>query len=130
EVMGALLHYRDNLQSRHQNTGFAVNVPTLNLGCLHGGDGANRICGECELHFDLRSLPGMHNDELRLDIHNRLSPVAERRGVDIVFSTLFEGLGPFYEPRESELIRVAGRLTGHAAEAVCFATEAPFFKAL
>ncbi len=33
--------------------------PTLNLGSLHGGDASNRICACCELHMDIRPLPGM-----------------------------------------------------------------------
>lgn len=130
EVMGELLQYRQHLQSRYRNPGFAVDLPTLNLGCLHGGDGANRICGECELHFDLRSLPGMHNDELRTEIQALLTPVAEKRGVDIVFSTLFEGVDPFFQDRHSALITAAQQLSGHQARAVGFATEAPFFTAM
>lgn len=130
EVMAELLQYRQDLQDCYHNPGFAVALPTLNLGCLHGGDGANRICGECELHFDLRSLPGMHSAELRHNIKTRLTPVAERRGVDIVFSTLFEGVEPFYQDPLSDLIVAAQRLSGHPAEAVNFATEAPFYTAM
>ncbi|UTF61683.1 acetylornithine deacetylase [Gilvimarinus sp. DA14] len=128
EVIGELLQYREELQQRYRNPGFAVDLPTLNLGCIHGGDGANRICGECELHFDLRSIPGMHNDELRQGITQRLTPIAERRKLDIVFSTLFEGVDPFYQDEHSELIRTCERLTGQSATSVAFATEAPFFR--
>jgi len=130
EVTTELLNYRQELQARFNNPGFAVAVPTLNLGCIHGGDSANRICGECELHFDLRSVPDMHNDELRGDIQRRLAPIAERRKIDIVFSTLFEGVDPFLQPRDSQLIRACERLTGASAEAVGFATEAPFYRQL
>ncbi len=130
EVMGELIRYRQDLQQRHQNPGFAVSIPTLNLGCIHGGDGANRICGECELHFDLRSIPGMHNDQLREQITGLLTPIAERRQLDIVFSTLFEGVDPFHQDKNSELIRTCERLTGQEAASVAFATEAPFFREL
>ena len=130
EVTTELIRYRQELQSRFHNPGFAVAVPTLNLGCIHGGDGANRICGQCELHFDLRSVPGMHNDELRADINRRLAPIAERREIDIVFSTLFEGVDPLLQPRDSDLIRACEALTGASAEAVGFATEAPFYRQL
>jgi len=68
-VMTQLISLRQDLQARYRNPGFAVDVPTLNLGCIHGGDGANRICAECELHFDLRVLPGMDNEELRRCTH-------------------------------------------------------------
>lgn len=130
EVMAELLDYRTELQQRYHNPGFAVALPTLNLGCIHGGDGANRICGECELHFDLRSTPGMHNDELREQISRRLTPLAQRRKVDIVFSTLFEGVDPFYQDLDSPLIKACERLTGQQPASVAFATEAPFYREL
>src|SRR5690606_37299728 len=58
-VIADLLAFRSELQNRYRNPGFAVPVPTLNLGHIHGGDNPNRICGHCELQFDLRPLPGM-----------------------------------------------------------------------
>jgi acetylornithine deacetylase len=72
----------------------------------------------------------MHNDELRADINRRLAPIAERREIDIVFSTLFEGVDPLLQPRDSDLIRACEALTGASAEAVGFATEAPFYRQL
>ncbi|WP_189418916.1 acetylornithine deacetylase [Cellvibrio zantedeschiae] len=130
QVMTELMSLRSDLQLKYRNPGFAVQTPTLNLGCIHGGDGANRICGECELHFDLRLLPGMDNEELRTAIQNRLTPIAETSGTDIVFSSLFEGVEPFDEPATSELVKVCEQLTGHVSESVAFATEAPFLQQL
>lgn len=130
QVMTELISLRSDLQLKYRNAGFAVQTPTLNLGCIHGGDGANRICGECELHFDLRLLPGMDNEELRTAIQNRLTPIAETSGTDIVFSSLFEGVEPFDEPAESELVKVCEQLTGHSSDSVAFATEAPFMQQL
>jgi acetylornithine deacetylase len=130
QVMNELIILRDDLQLKYRNPGFAVQTPTLNLGCIHGGDGANRICGECELHFDLRLLPGMDNEELRTAIQNRLTPIAESSGTDIIFSSLFEGIEPFNEPAESELVKVCEALTGHTSGSVAFATEAPFMRQL
>lgn len=129
-VMADLIQLRQELQARHRNPGFAVQVPTLNLGCIHGGDSPNRICAECELHFDLRPLPGMALAELRQTIQNRLAPIAEQSGTDIVFSTLFEGVEPFAQDRNSALVQACEKLTGHSAESVAFATEAPFFQSL
>jgi acetylornithine deacetylase len=130
QVMSELISLRGELQLKYRNAVFAVQTPTLNLGCIHGGDGANRICGECELHFDLRLLPGMDNEELRTAIQNRLTPIAETSGTDIVFSSLFEGVEPFDEPADSELVKVCEQLTGHTSESVAFATEAPFMQQL
>ncbi len=130
QVMSSLLQLRSELQLKYRDPGFAVQTPTLNLGCIHGGDGANRICGECELHFDLRLLPGMDNDELRATIHQRLQPIAETSGTDIVFSSLFDGVDPFGEAENAELVKVCEELTGNRADTVAFATEAPFMQQL
>ena len=130
EVMSELISLRSELQLHYRNPGFAVQTPTLNLGCIHGGDGANRICGNCELHFDLRLLPGMDNDEIRAAIAQRLTPIAERSGTDIVLSSLFEGVDPFGEDAHSDLVKMCEQLTGTASESVAFATEAPFMQQL
>ncbi len=130
QVINELISLRTELQLKYRNAGFAVQTPTLNLGCIHGGDGANRICGDCELHFDLRLLPGMDNDELRVAIQQRLTPIAERSGTDIVLSSLFEGVDPFGEDEQSELVKMCEQLTGNHSESVAFATEAPFMQQL
>ena len=129
-VMGELMSFRRELQERYQNPGFEVNVPTMNLGCIHGGDSANRICGQCELHFDLRALPGMNNDELHQAIAKRLQPLAESSGCDITLSSLFGGVPAFEQSAASPLIEACERLTGHIAGSVAFATEAPFLQSL
>lgn len=130
QVMTELISLRGELQTKYRNAGFAIQTPTLNLGCINGGDGANRICGECELHFDLRLLPGMDNSELRETIQRRLTPIAESSKTDIVFSSLFEGIEPFDQAADSELVKICEQLTGHTAESVAFATEAPFMQEL
>lgn len=130
QVISGLITLRQDLERRYRNPGFAVQTPTLNLGCIHGGDGANRICGQCELHFDLRLLPGIDNEEIRAKIRNQLTPIAESRGTDIVFSSLFEGVPAFSEDADSALVQLCEKLTGHRSESVAFATEAPFMQEL
>lgn len=130
QVLQELLTYRSELQNRYHNPGFDVPQPTLNLGCIHGGDSPNRICGSCELHFDLRLLPGMEMEQLRADMKARLQPLAERSGTDFVFHSLFPGIAPYEQAQESAIVQLAERLSGHCAESVAFATEAPFLKAL
>lgn len=130
EAMTILLAWRDELQRRYRNAAFSVAVPTLNLGCIHGGDNPNRICGECELHFDLRPLPGMAIDELRQEADRRLRPLAERRGINIALRPLFPGVPAFEQPADSPLVEALETLSGHPAHAVGFATEAPFMREL
>ncbi len=130
DVIGELRSLRSELQRDYNNASFAVSVPTLNLGCVHGGDNPNRICGSCELAFDLRALPGMSNDDLREQIRQRLNPIAEQNKVEFELETLFPGVEPFETAKTSALVKAAERLTGYQSEAVAFATEAPFLQAL
>ncbi|WP_375176925.1 acetylornithine deacetylase [Marinobacter mobilis] len=129
-AISELLALRADWQARYRNPAFEVQVPTLNLGCIHGGDNPNRICRRCELHFDLRPLPGMDMDELRSNILQQLQPLARERNLEMAFSPLFDGVPPFETPANAELVRTCEALTGHRAEAVAFATEAPWLQKL
>lgn len=129
-VIADLLHFRSGLQERYQHAGFSIALPTMNLGCIHGGDNPNRICGHCELHFDIRPLPGMDLEDLRHQLRQRLRPLAEQTGTNITLTELFPGVPPFEEPADSELVRTVESLTGQAGESVAFATEAGFMKQL
>ena len=130
DAMSALRALRGQWQDTFRNAQFSVPQPTLNFGCIHGGDNPNRICGQCSLEFDLRPLPGMDAEWLRAAIREKLQPIAHQHQVRIDYGPLFPGVPPFEEPADSELVRLAERLTGHAAEAVAFGTEAPYLQQL
>ncbi len=130
QVLADILSFRAELQQRYQNPLFKVAVPTLNLGCIHGGDNPNRICGQCEVHFDLRALPGMNNDDLHAELEQRLQPLAQQLNVNISLRALVKNIQPFEQPQDSELVKFAEQLTGHTADAVAFATEGPFLQQL
>jgi acetylornithine deacetylase len=129
-VIGTLLSWRNELQKNHRDTLFAVPVPTLNLGHIHGGDNPNRICPECELHIDLRPLPGMDLQELRGELHNRIMNSLQDTGIEIHFDALFEGVPAMETAADAPIVKLAEKLTGHASEAVAFATEAPYLSQL
>lgn len=129
-AISELLAFRSELESRYRNPAFNVPSPTLNLGHIHGGDNPNRICAECELHFDLRPLPGMDIDELRQALHARLAPVAANRGLTYKLTALAEGIPPFETASTSAIVQAAERMTGHPAGAVAFGTEGPFLNQL
>ncbi|UTA48127.1 acetylornithine deacetylase [Simiduia sp. 21SJ11W-1] len=130
QVMGELIRFRRELQAQFSHPGFTVQVPTLNLGCIHGGDNPNRICGDCELQFDLRALPGMNNDELHAQLGARLRPVAEALNVDITLRALFDDVPAFEQPAGSALVRACESFSGQQAVSAAFATEAPFLQSL
>jgi len=129
-AIAEILSLRRQWQQRYRHSGFRVDYPTLNLGHIHGGDNPNRICADCELHFDLRPLPGMEIEELRHALRERLADVAQERELEMDFEPLFAGVPPFETPAGAGLVKVCERLTGHAAESVAFATEAPFLQQL
>ncbi|WP_043310929.1 acetylornithine deacetylase [Pseudomonas sp. ML96] len=130
DAMGALRDLRAQWQREFNNPQFGVPQPTLNLGCIHGGDNPNRICGQCALEFDLRPLPGMDPEQLRAAIRSKLQPLAERHQVKIDYAPLFANVPPFEQSADSELVHLAEKLTGHAAQAVAFGTEAPYLQQL
>lgn len=130
DAMGELRNLRVQWQREFNNPQFGVPQPTLNFGCIHGGDNPNRICGQCSLEFDLRPLPGMDPEQLRAAIRSKLQPLAERHQVRIDFAPLFANVPPFEQSADSELVRMAEKLTGHAAQAVAFGTEAPYLQQL
>ncbi len=130
EALGRLLALRSHWQEKYRNPAFRVQYPTMNLGCIHGGDNPNRICARCELHFDLRPLPGMDMANLRQEILGKLQPLAESRGLQMEFEPLFDGVPPFETAADAALVKACEKLTGHPAQAVAFATEAPWLQKL
>jgi len=125
DVMSELKVFRQQLQRDYNNSHFDVSFPTLNLGCIHGGDNPNRICGHTELQFDLRPLPGMMLDNLREELEKRLHPIASQHQVEFDMHTLF-GIPSFETDASRDIVKVAEKLTGHKAGSVNFGTEAPF----
>ncbi len=129
-VLTDLFSWREALMHRFRHPSFAIPYPTINPGHIHGGDNANRICGECELHLDLRPLPGLAPEDLRAELSRRVAAVAEPRGLRWEVTPLFPSIPSAETPATSAIVQAAEQLTGHAAGAVSFGTEAPFFNRL
>lgn len=126
-VLNELTSWRNELQQKHTNALFDIPVPTLNLGHIHGGDNPNRICAECELHIDLRPLPGMDINELRSIMRERLSLALNDSGLELTVRSLFEGTPAMETPAESAIVQATESLTGYSATSVAFGTEGPYF---
>ncbi|MFI0377862.1 MAG: M20/M25/M40 family metallo-hydrolase [Candidatus Thiodiazotropha sp.] len=118
------------LQQRYQNQAFKVAFPTLNLGHIHGGDNPNRICGQCELQFDLRPLPGMSLDNLRGELRQRLSKRLHDADLNWELTPVFDGIPAMETPQEAAIVQAVEQLTGAESGAVAFATEGPFFNSM
>ena len=130
QVISELIGLRTTWQQQWQDPLFSVPTPTLNLGCIHGGDNPNRICGRCALEFDLRPLPGMDPDALRETIRQRLALIAEQHAVEIDYQPLFPGVAPLDTPASAEIVKACEQLTGYSAGSVAFATEGPYLNQL
>ncbi|MFO1391688.1 MAG: acetylornithine deacetylase [Agitococcus sp.] len=129
-VMSDLMAFRTEMQQKYHNSAFIIPYPTLNLGCIHGGDNPNRICGQCELQFDLRPLPEMNMDEIRQQIGQRLKRIALQQQIQIEYEAIFEGTPPAETPANSPFVKMVERLTQCDAGSVAFGTEAPYFRQL
>ncbi len=128
DLLTELKRFRAELKKDYKQADFAVAYPTLNFGCIHGGDNPNRICNSCALDFDFRGLPGMKNHDMREILKQRLAPVAEETGVTFSLNALFEGVEAFEEARTSPLVTLTESISNSESQAVAFATEAPFYK--
>ncbi|MEW8031553.1 MAG: acetylornithine deacetylase [Candidatus Thiodiazotropha endolucinida] len=130
QVLGEVIQWRSELQQRYQNQAFKVAFPTLNLGHIHGGDNPNRICGQCELQFDLRPLPGMSLDNLRGELRQRLSQRLHDADLNWELTPVFDGIPAMETPREAAIVQAVEQLTGAESGAVAFGTEGPFFNSM
>ena len=135
QVISELITLKTKFQQTYHNDHFNVPAPTLNFGAIKGGDNANRICGHCYLDIDMRSLPGISDEELIHFLNETLKPLAEKYPTRITTQELhpsspsFEQKQPSVSTEES-LIELAENISGHHCCAVNYATEAPFIQQL
>jgi len=130
QVIGQLMVLKEKLALNYSNQAFDVIEPTLNLGAIKGGDNANRICGHCELDIDMRSLPGMTDNELIQLLSEALKPLAEKYPNKVSFAELDPSSPSFEQNKNSELVILSEKISGHKCCAVNYATEAPFVQQL
>ena len=125
-VIAEFLSMREEL-TKQRNDAFDPPFATMNLGHVHGGDNPNRICGHCELHYDVRLLPGMDVNALRDALTSRLARRLEGSEFKLALRALNQAVPAFETPADSAIARAVEEITGHKAQSASFATEAPFF---
>jgi len=130
KVMSELLSWRNELQKKYNNPLFEVPVPTMNFGHIHGGDNPNRICGSCELQIDIRPLPGMKINDLRAEMQQRLKQVLHGSGIQLKTIALTDGFDAMETDKNSDLVKLAEKMTHSESRIVAFGTEAPFYNAM
>lgn len=130
EAIGHILNLRNTLKERYHHDAFTIPYPTLNLGHIHGGDASNRICACCEMHMDIRPLPGMTLDSLNGLLNDALAPVSERWPGRLTVSELHPPIPGYECPADHRLVAVVEKLLGTRADVVNYCTEAPFIQEL
>ncbi len=130
EVLFALMQLRDKLIKEYHHPGFAIPSPTLNLGHIHGGDSANRICGCCELHYDVRPLPGISLDGLNNLLRGALKDVELKWPNRITITPLHEPIPGYECQHDHPFISSIENISGTKSETVNYCTEAPFLQQL
>ncbi|PWC19828.1 acetylornithine deacetylase [Brenneria roseae subsp. roseae] len=130
EAISHLLVLRNTLQERYHNAAFNIPYPTMNLGHIHGGDAANRICACCELHMDIRPLPGLTLNDLNGLLADSLAPVSQRWPGRLTISELHPPIPGYECPADHHLVSVVEKLLATKTEVVNYCTEAPFIQEL
>lgn len=130
ESISHLMTLRNTLKERYNNPAFVIPYPTMNFGHIHGGDAANRICGCCELHMDIRPLPGLTLQDLDELLNETLEPVKARWPGRLAIESLHPPIPGYECPTDHKMVAVIEQLLGQKAETVNYCTEAPFIQAL
>ncbi len=129
-VMSELICLREELATDTQNDAFAVNVPTMNLGCMRAGDNPNRICGHAELQIDLRLLPGMDSEQIHATLEQRIKDAVQHLGISLELQTAYPPIPPFQSDPDGALLHSLSQLSGNKPGTVAFGTEAHFMQTL
>ncbi|WP_375752299.1 acetylornithine deacetylase [Vibrio sp. HN007] len=130
EILYAMMQLRDKLIKEYHHPGFAIPSPTLNLGCIHGGDSANRICGCCELHYDVRPLPGISLDGLDNMLREALKEVEAKWQGRISVTPLHDPIPGYECQHDHPFIKGMEEVCEKPSETVNYCTEAPFLQEL
>ncbi|MFT6927701.1 MAG: acetylornithine deacetylase [Psychromonas sp.] len=129
-VIGELKKVQQQFKEKYHNPHFDVPYPTLNFGAISGGDSSNRICGCCELHIDMRPIPGITTNELLITVKQALSEIEKRYPKSVEVYHLHEPIPSYQCPEHSDLINNAEIFTGNPAQSANYCTEAPFIQQL
>ena len=128
ESITELMKLRTTLQERYNNPAFAIPYPTMNFGHINGGDAANRICACCELHMDIRPLPGLTLSDLDELMTEALAPVSARWPGRLSIDQLHPPIPGYECPTDHHMVEVIEKLLGERTAVVNYCTEAPFIQ--
>jgi len=130
KMITKLLIIKEELKNKYSVDHFEIPYPTLNLGHIHGGDNANRICGCCEMHIDMRPLPGLSVQELQAILLSAAEEINTQYPNAVSVIDMHEPIPAFSGSTDTALVKLAEKISGQPAVAVNYCTEAPFIQQL
>ena len=130
-ALSVLKKHREQLVVEKSDLRFVPPHTTLNFGAIAGGDNPNRICGECELLFDVRPVPGTDLLALRSSIQHQLQNHPELSGFELSLAPMHEPVPPYaISDGAQTFVHGLELMTGQKSAGVSFGTEAPYLQQL
>jgi len=111
---------------RHER--FDPPFTTVNIGTISGGTAKNIVPAECRFLVEWRPIPGQ-NERWIADLNGEELARVQKDDVQATFEPIRIDPG-FETDLQSKLVEELERLSGNAAGAVAFGTEAPYLKKL
>lgn len=121
---------RRQLKERFNHDGFVIPYPTMNFGKISGGDAPNRICACCELHMDIRPLPGLSLPDLHDLLAQALAPISEQWPGRLTITDLHPPIPGYECPVHHPMVALIEKVLGTETAIVNYCTEAPFIQQL
>ena len=112
---------------RHER--FEPPFTTVNIGTISGGTAKNIVPAECRFLVEWRPVPGQNERWIADLINEELARAQKDDGLQATFEPIRIDPG-FETDLQSKLVEELERLSGNAAVAVAFGTEAPYLKKL
>ncbi|MGS2718968.1 acetylornithine deacetylase [Paraglaciecola aestuariivivens] len=130
QAIGQLMDLQEQLKNKVHDPAFSVPYATMNLGHIHGGDSENRICGHCQLNFDLRLVPEISEQQALALIDEALAPIKTKYPNRLSLDLMYPIAPAFACEDEQNILALAEQLTGKKPKSANYATEAPFINLL
>lgn len=129
------LNIKQEQLKKTKNLKFTPNYTTINIGKINGGIAVNIIPKKCEMHFEIRDIPGFKTDNLVSEINEYLTKLEkEMKSVNKnCYIELIEqnDFPPLKTDDKSEIISMCLKhLESNSINSVSFGTEAGIFNKL
>lgn len=110
---------------------FSPGFTTTNIGTIEGGTAKNIVAGRCTFQLEWRPLPGQDQEELVHRVRAAAERLKQASHENIRFDIRVMRTQPGFEtPADARLVRQLEALSGKAAIAIPFGSEAPYFAAV